>query len=324
MLNKNKRKIFITGGGGFIGANLIRALLKSNKYEVHVLIRNSGIPWRLESIADKIILHPGDITNYASIRRSVINCKPDYIIHLAVYGAYHFQTNLKKIMNVNILGTENLLRATIDIPYRLFINTGTSSEYGRKNGTMKETQICNPMSYYAATKLGATLICKVFSEIENKPILTFRLFSVYGPYEEYTRLIPTIMYSILKKKIISLSPGKQHRDFIFSEDVCRAYLKALCLGEKLKGEIINIGSGIEYTNKEIVENTFKSTKDITVVKENSYLGRAWDIPHWKADITHAKNILGFQAKYSIDKGLHTTYSWFKENTKYYQVFYEKK
>lgn len=322
MTRQNKRRVFLTGAGGFVGANLVRALLTKN-YEVHILNHNKIIPWRLMEIADQITFHKGDITHYHSLRIIVKNIMPDYIIHLAVYGAYHFQTDLEKIVKVNIVGTENLLRATKEIPYLSFINTGTSSEYGFKPSAMKETDACNPASYYAATKLGATQMCKVFSQIENKPVVTLRLFSVYGPYEEYTRLIPSIMYALRMKKPINLSPGHQRRDFIHIDDVCRAYLKAMKLGLKLQSEIINIGTGKEYTNEEIVHRIFTVTNRSTKINKGTYPSRSWDTLHWRAATDHATEALGFNAHYSIDKGLQKTYSWLARNIQLYQPFYEK-
>lgn len=316
MRQLNKSRVFITGSSGFIGANIVRELLR-NKYDVHILNRSRKLSWRLKGIENLITIHNEDITNFLRLKKALSKINPDYIIHLAAYGAYHYQNELEKIVHVNIEGTKNLLEASKNIPYKCFINTGTSSEYGFKDESMKETDFCNPISYYAATKLAATNICKIFAQINNKPIVTFRLFSVYGPYEEHTRFIPTIMKSLIQKKEILLTPGNQRRDFIYTGDVAEAYIRALTLGKKIQGEICNIGTGKEYTNDKIVKLLFAVTGNKTEIKKGAYPKRAWDTSHWKADTSHAKKILGWEPRHTINQGLSTTYSWFKNNIKLY-------
>ncbi len=317
MASQNKRRVFVTGAGGFVGANLTRVLLKNN-YSVHILNHSKNLSWRLQEISQNLHIHQGDITDFQSLKKIIQTAKPDYIIHLAAYGAYHFQTELDKIVDVNLKGTTNLLEASKDIPYKLFINTGSSSEYGINKKPMKENDFCKPTSYYAATKLGATQLCKVFAQSNDKPIVTFRLFSVYGPYEAPTRLIPVVAKAIIKNTNINLSPGNQRRDFIYIDDVCDAYLRALKLGDKLTGEICNVGTGNEYTNSEIVKTFFKVANKKTTINKGAYPKRNWDTPHWKADISHVKKVLGWKPASTIDKGLASTYSWFEDNLALYQ------
>jgi nucleoside-diphosphate-sugar epimerase len=317
MPQKNKSKVFITGASGFVGANLVRFLLKKN-YSVHIIHRTTTLPWRLKEIKDQLMIHRADITDYRSLKIAISEAQPDYIIHLAAYGAYHYQTELEKIISVNVLGLQNLLKASEQIPYKCFINTGSSSEYGIKNKPMKETDFCDPVSFYAATKLAATNIGKVYAKQNNKPIVTFRLFSVYGPYEEPGRLIPTIMKALLKKEVINLSSGTQRRDFISVEDVCRAYETALHLKSNISGEIFNIGTGSEYSNDEIVHRLFTVTKDTTRIKKGTYTKRSWDTTHWQADISYSTKRLRWRPRLTIDKGLQNSYSWFANNSHYYK------
>ena len=140
MSHKNKRTIFVTGAGGFIGANLTRKLLKQN-FDIHILSRTKNISWRLKEIEDQITIHHGDLMDFASLKKALRKIQPAYIIHLATYGAYPFQTEIDKIVSINIEGTKNLLKASNNIPYRCFINTGSSSEYGFKDKPMKQDDI---------------------------------------------------------------------------------------------------------------------------------------------------------------------------------------
>lgn len=317
MLSKNKRRVFITGASGFIGANLTRTFLKNN-YDIHILNHTTKLSWRLKDISEQITIHNGDLTDIQSLKKALKKSTPEYIIHLAVYGAYHFQNELNKIVQINIEGTKNLLEASVDIPYKCFINTGSSSEYGIKNKPMKETDFCDPISYYGATKLATTNLCKVFAIVNNKPIVTFRLFSVYGPYEAPTRLVPSLMKGLLKNKTINLTSGVQRRDFIYSDDVCNAYLAAMKLEKKLQGEICNIGTGKEFSNDEVVQKLFFVTKRKTTISKGTYPKRSWEALHWKANMTYTKKLLNWKPIYSLDKGLVSTYSWFEKNIQLYQ------
>jgi nucleoside-diphosphate-sugar epimerase len=317
MPNRKKSKVFITGAGGFIGANIVRLLLKKN-FDIHILKKQKQLSWRLQDIDQSLTIHPGDITHFSSLKAILHSIKPDYIIHLAAYGAYHYQDDLQKIVKVNIQGTKNLLEASKGIPYQCFINTGSSSEYGYKNKPMKESDLCDPVSYYAATKLAQTHLCKVFAKLNNKPILTFRLFSVYGPYEEPRRFIPTIINAVISDKPIQLTPGKQRRDFIYVDDVANAYIRAFTNDKIYNGEIFNIGTGNEFTNDEIVTKLFSVTGKKTTVEKGAYPKRSWDTSHWVANISKTTKALAWKPENSLENGIKKTYNWLEENISYYK------
>lgn len=317
MPNKNKSSVFVTGAGGFIGANIVRHLLEEN-YSVHVINHRNEIPWRLRAIAHLISIHDADLTNSRKLNKALQESHPDYIIHLASYGAYPYQSELKKAIKVNIDGTKNLLEASQHIPYKCFINAGSSSEYGFKNKPMKENDFCEPVSYYAATKLSQTNICKIFAKLNNKPIVTVRLFSVYGPFEEPTRFIPVIMKALIDTNPIKLTPGRQRRDFIYIKDVTDALLHILKKKDLPQGEIYNLGTGIEYTNDEVVNTLLKVTNKETNIVKGSYPKRIWDTSHWVSNTSKTKTVLEWHPQYTLDKGLRETYSWFKMNSNLYK------
>jgi nucleoside-diphosphate-sugar epimerase len=308
---RNESNVFVTGAGGFIGANIVRLLLKKN-YTVHVLQKDQKLSWRLSNIARQLIVHKGDLTNFNSINRIVSKIQPNYIIHLAAYGAYHYQNEFEKIMKVNIEGTKNLLEASKNISYSAFINTGSSSEYGYKNHPMKEDEFCDPVSYYAAAKLAQTQMCKVFAKNNNKPIVTLRLFSVYGPFEEQTRFVPTILRAIIKNEAINLTPGKQRRDFIYIDDVSKVYLKAFRISKKHYGEIYNVGTGVEFSNDEVVKTLFSFLNKKTVIKKGAYPKRSWDTNHWLADISKIQKDFNWKPEYNMEKGLAASFYWYKK------------
>lgn len=307
----NKR-VAITGGAGFIGANLIRKLLSLN-HEINLLVRPSTDLWRLKDVLAQIKIHEIDIFDKQNLTKTFTKINPQAIIHLATYTQYRNQQDFEQMVETNIKGTLNILAASKDINYDVFINTGSSSEYGIKGKPMKEADILEPVSFYAATKSSATLLCQVFSREYKKPIVTLRPFSVYGPFEEKTRFIPTIIKSVIENKTIKLTPGNERRDFIYVDDVTEIYVKAIQKGKSLVGQILNMGTGIEYTNDEIVKTLFKVANKKVEIEKGAFPARLWDTPHWVADISKIKKLLNWEPKYKIDEGLRKTYQWYVQN-----------
>lgn len=304
------KKVFITGAGGFIGANLTRRLL-SLGYDIHALWKKSSNPWRIEDIKKQITIHNVDLLNKDSISSVLDKIQPTAIVHLATYSSYRNQEDIEEITRTSIIGTLNLLLASKDIPYEVFVNTGSSSEYGFKEKPMKETDLLEPVSFYASSKAGQTLLCQAFAYEYEKPIVTIRPFSVYGPNEQDDRFIPTIIKSLISKKDINLTRGAQRRDFIYVDDLVDIYVKALEKKELLKGKILNGGTGKEYTNDEIVETLFKVTGKNVNVQKGKYPKRMWDTPHWVADMNQTGKLLNWKPKFSLEKGLLATYNWFR-------------
>lgn len=311
-MNINKsRTVFITGANGFIGANLIRLLLERD-YIVHALVRQNSNLWRIEDISEKIKIHKADICQPDKLKEILTDVKPDYIFHLASYGNSSSDTNLEEMVNVNILGLINLLEATKTIKYKAFIISGSSSEYGFKSKPMVETDNLEPNSYYSATKAAATLIAQSFALLNNKPIIIVRPFSVYGPYEENNRLIPIVIKLALSGKEISITKEKVRRDFIYVGDIAQALLKIATT--KLKnGEIINLGTGEQHGNDEIVRIIEKILHKKLKVRIGKYPKRAWDTDYWVANNQKVKKLLSWQPKYSLEKGLRETINWAKGN-----------
>ena len=312
-----KTNVLITGGAGFIGANLVRHL-HNKKFQVHIISKSTTNLWRLKNMLTHVILHDVSLMSKSQLTKTVKKINPYAIFHLAAHGAYSFQTNVEEMVKINILGTLNLLYASKDINYKIFVNTGSSSEFGFKKDPMKETDILEPNSFYSATKASSTHLCQVFAKEFDKPIVTLRPFSVYGPYEESKRFIPTIIKNLLQKNPIKVTPGKQKRDFIYIDDMIHAYICAVKKGAELQGKICNIGTGKEYSNDKIVQMLFKVAKQKVPIQKGAYPTRTWDTPHWVSDISHTKRCLNWKPKYNIEEGLIKTYTWFKNNYKLYE------
>ncbi|MDE1844348.1 MAG: NAD(P)-dependent oxidoreductase [Thaumarchaeota archaeon] len=311
-------RILITGAGGFVGANLVRDLVKS-KHNVSIVVRRQSNLWRLKDVLSHIGVNHVDMTDIAEINKVIKKTQPDIVYHLAAHGGYPFQQDLDTIIKTNLISSVNLMHALSNHCNQCkFINTGSSSEYGPKQRAMRESDVTDPISVYGITKLSQTLFAKYFNKKYNMHTVTLRLFSVYGPYEEPGRLIHDIMMALVNKKELKLSSPKPRRDFIHMDDVISA-LKKAALVKGAKGKVFNIGSGRDYSVRDALDIACKVTDTKLKVK--------WGIEEksrsfnsnskWIADITNANKILKWKPVIPFREGLLKTYEWYYNNVKIY-------
>jgi len=304
------KNILITGASGFIGANLVRDLLDKG-HNIFATTSNSGESWRLKDIRRHIYLQKVDIRDRNSLQDIVNWSKPDIIYHLATLGSYHFHTINNDILTTNIIGTNNLLEASAWIDYEMFVNVGSSSEYGHSDSPMREDDRLNPYSCYGVAKAAQTNLCQYYAKKENKPVCTIRPFSVYGPFEESTRLVYQVITRTLKEQLISITNPYAMRDFVYMQDV----IDALNMTDQLvSGEIYNLGSGESTKIEEIAKIVIK----LTGLKPKcpwNYLGTTpKESKLWVADNTKLKSI-GWEQKFSLEEGLKKTIEWYQNESK---------
>jgi nucleoside-diphosphate-sugar epimerase len=310
-MNLLKERFFVTGGTGFVGSQLVRKLAQIG-CEMHVLVREGADRSRLSGVESKVNFHPGDLTKYERLREILSAIQPSVIYHLAVHGAYPSQTNADQIILTNVFGTWNLLKACSELDYKVFLNTGSSSEYGSKQSAMRETDLLEPASYYAVAKCAQTLVCGHMARADRRPINTFRLFSVYGPYEEPSRLVPTLIRRCLEGRDLDMVSPDTARDFIYVDDVVEAYLQVGQLSLQC-GEVFNIGTGIQSTVRDVVKAVLQATGAKVKVNWGSMPARTWDTETWLADCSKVRRVLKWTPKNSLVAGIERTVQWFRSN-----------
>lgn len=312
------KRVLLTGATGFVGANLCRRLLNDG-HEVHCLVRSEYNNWRIVDIQKDIQLHIVNLTDPENLLSVVSRLRPDWVFHLATYGAYSWQIDLNKTVQMNILATINLVDACLKTGFEIFINTGSSSEYGFKDHAPSENEWIDPNSYYAVTKASATLFCRYTAAHHNVCIPTLRLYSIYGAYENPGRLIPNIILHGMNGTLPMLVDPNVARDYLYMKDVENAYI---LLANQLRGntgEVYNLGSGIQTPLSEVVSlacNIFR----LSVKPEwGTMPNRKWDTTIWKANNDSIKTI-GWRPEFTFEQGFYQTVNWFLENPqmmKYY-------
>jgi UDP-glucose 4-epimerase len=313
---------FVTGGNGFIGANLLRHLV-SLGHQVHTLARSSGTDWRLNQISKEITVHHGAVEDAEAMRRLIAKVKPDWIFHLAAYGAYSSQRDLRTMINTNIIGTANLVEASLASGCAAFINTGSSSEYGFTDHAPSETDLPDPNSDYAFTKSSATLYCRFMAKRENAHIITLRVYNIYGPYEEPTRFIPTLILHGLRDSLPPLVDPNISRDFTYIDDLSAAYVLAAEHTQLPPGTIYNVGTGVQTT----IGDAVKVIQDLLPISKqpnwSSMPNRVWDTTTWVADNSRIKKDLGWTVATTFKEGMKKTITWFNDHPDIVLRYWEK-
>jgi nucleoside-diphosphate-sugar epimerase len=259
------RKIFLTGSTGFIGSNLLNALKNDSVY----------------------CLKRGE--NIAVVKEFC----PDVIFHVAA-ELY----NNDSMFESNVKLTWDLLNFSKDVPYEKFIYVGSSSEYGRNNGHVKESDCLKPDTLYEATKGAGSLFCQAFSATYNKPIIIARPFSVYGIGQPKYKLMSIIYDCHKNNKEFKLSEGSH--DWIYIDDFINGLLMLADKG--IGGDIVNFGTGIQSTNYEVLEtfeNVLKSKMNYKIVDKI----RSYDSDNWVCDTSYSKDKYGFCCEYSLKDGV---------------------
>lgn len=311
-------RVLITGGTGFIGSNFAHKFVILG-YEVHLIVRDISHLERIESIRDRVFLHKINLFNEQEISECVKKINPNIILHFAAYGAHQgYQNEIQTTIDTNFLATINLLSACKDINFRCFINTGSSSEYGEKSHPISEKDLPEPNNLYGITKLASTLYCQNFARSMGLPIITVRLFSPYGYFEGGDRLIPNIIRAALKNEVFNAPRSTIVRDLIFTDDVVDAYLKVIINADIMKGHVLNVASGVQYSIGDVVTMVEGILdKKIKVVYGKTAI-RQLEPKMWIADISKIKNLLNWEPSVSLREGLKRDIDWFKKNNAFYE------
>ena len=316
MIDARGNHVLITGAGGFLGSTLLARLL-ARGHDVHAILRPTTDPWRIENLLPRTHVYRGSLVDEEFLRSTVHDVRPELIFHLAATGAYVGSSERRRMFDDNVMTAHNLLGAVRDLDFRRLVVAGGSLAYGFKQHPMREDEVLEPRTYYAATKTAAMILFQQAALGEGRPITVLQVFSIYGPGEPKKRLIPSAIRAALTGEILPLAEGHV-RDFVFVEDVSAAFLAAVET-DAANGEIFNIGSGVETSNEGVISCLEDCFGREICVDPGGYPSRATDTESWRADITKAKRMLGWQPRFSLRDGLQATIEWILKHRRHYDI-----
>lgn len=309
-------KVIITGGAGFIGSHIAAEVAK--EYEV-VIIDNLDdyySPDLKRRNLEILLANPnvrfieGDITDTDLLRR-VIDSDVEFVYHEAAQAGVRISVeNPFKPNNVNVLGTLNVLKASLDAGVKRVINASSSSVYGKvKYLPFDEAHPTMPVSPYGVSKLAAEHYCRVFYEVYGLPTVSLRYFTVYGP-----RMRPDLAISIFTGKMLANEPimvygdGEQTRDFTYIDDIVRVN-RRLLETSTADGYAMNVGGGHRITVNDLIAHLREITGSASeVVYSDKQKG---DAEHTLADTSLAEKLVGYRPAVSIREGLGRFVEWYR-------------
>lgn len=310
-------KVVITGAAGFIGSNLTELLLSKGHEVVGVdnfddyytgkaafLEKSSGNP--------AFSLIEADILDLEHMKGIISGA--DAVVHMAAQAGVRSSVKdpLRSHM-VNVVGTMNVLLASLEGGVRRVVNSSSSSVYGNaERYPVSETDPTRPVSPYATSKLAAEIYCKQFHELYGLDTVSLRYFTVYGPRQR-----PDMAIRIFTQQILAGQPprifgdGEQTRDFTYISDVV-AGIEAALKAPALKGAALNISGGRTVTVNELVRSLLRicGREDLRPVHLPAQPG---DVDHTWGDPSSAEELLGWQARVGIEEGLRKYVDWYRSN-----------
>jgi nucleoside-diphosphate-sugar epimerase len=310
--------VLVTGGAGFIGSNIVDALLADGGYQVRVLDNfATGRRENLTHCLSDIQMVEGDARDLETVEEAVagVHC----ILHQAALPSVPRSVKAPNTTNeVNVDGTLKLLTAAHKSGVKRFVLASSSSVYGDSETLPKhEWMVPAPMSPYAVSKLAGEHYCRVFAQLYGVETIALRYFNVFGPRQD-----PTSQYSGVIAKYMNVAldgpgyivhgDGLQARDFCFVDNTVRANVLAL-KAERLGGEVVNIACGLKITLLEMIASLNRLTgRELPVEFKDP---RPGDVRFSQAAIGEAKRVLGYDPSVPFEEGLARTYEWYSEKAR---------
>ena len=321
----SKKKVLVTGAGGFIGSHLVERLVEGGA-SVRAFVRyNSRADPGLLRLASpetvsKLDLIGGDLRDFDAVRKAVEGC--EFVFHLgALISIPYSYLHPVEVAESNFIGTLNVLMACRDLKVQRLIHTSTSEVYGTALKAMiDESHPLQGQSPYSASKIGADKLAESFYCAYELPVVTVRPFNTYGPRQSARAVIPTIITQAIARNTIHLGSLSAIRDFTYVDDTVNGFLCAAMVKD-VEGCTFNFGTGKEISIGDLCERIIlkvgthvKIEVDAARLRPNKS-----EVKRLLSDNSLARERLNWKPFVSLDDGLDKTILWIKENINLYRV-----
>jgi UDP-glucose 4-epimerase len=305
--------VLVTGGAGFIGSHLVRALLRAGHHVRVIDDLSTGLLWRLDNLMSDIEWLEADVGDRTAAARAVAGV--EVVFHQAAVPSVA-RSVVDPVGNnrANVDATVTLLQACREAGVRRLVFAASSSAYGDSLTLPKvETMSPSPLSPYAVSKLASEQYCRVFSHLGFLETVSLRYFNIFGPMQdpasEYAAVIPKFARAILLGEPVPINgDGSQSRDFTYVDNAVEANLAAMA-APGVSGETINVGCGERYDLNCLVSELGRITgKDPKVLNVPR---RPGDVAHSLADIDKARRLLHYEPAVLFFEGLRRTVEWMR-------------
>jgi nucleoside-diphosphate-sugar epimerase len=302
-------RVLVTGATGFIGANIVRALLDCGS-EVHVTVRPSSATWRLGDVLAHVETHVASLTDAHALYSAFARARPAVVLHLATPRG-HGEDACVRIPEATHLGARHVLRLVHEFGVARLIAAGSSLEYRPADAPLSEDAPLEPITVHGSAKAAASVLYQRAARETGAPVTVLRLFHVYGPWESRHRLLPTAIRAALDGAPMPLTAGGIARDWVFVDDVVDAVLRAVGLDSG--GDVINVGSGQEYSNEAVIACVADTLGRPIRTAAGAFPRGLADAPHRCADRSKAWRLLGWTPNVTLPDGVRRTCEWLEKN-----------
>jgi nucleoside-diphosphate-sugar epimerase len=286
------RRALVTGAGGFVGAHLVARLVRDG-WDVVPLVRPGSPTSRLPGVEV-------DLTDAAALAAAVRSAAPEVAFHLAAARAKDDAGQRLATAAVNAVSGLHLVEALPE--HCVVVRLGSSTEYAEQPGPMDESAPLHPRGFFGATKAAGSLLLTAAATERGLRSAVLRAFQVYGPGDQPGRLVPTVLRAAATGDPLPLTGPGLRRDWVFVDDVVDACVLAALADDLPGGTVLNIGTGVQTANEELVATAERVTGRRIDVRQGAHGGRGWDAASWVCDPSRAAG-LGWRPATTLEQGL---------------------